>query len=162
MGYKSNMLKGIPWKLKSSECSSVIAFENLSRIVILCGFQNIWNFLVFVTISIYSWLLFTLIAFWLAISEEMPLKSIISFSWIKFFEYPLSQLKSSKLVQRCMNWKDIVISSIPFSRWYDPMWIMSISFIFQSVSQVFPKFFHNSLSCQNRSIQFCKLKYPIL
>jgi hypothetical protein len=146
------MLKDISWKLKSSKCSSVIAFENPSRIVILCGFQNIWSFLVFVIISIHSWLLFTLIA----ISEEIPLKSIISFSWIKFLEYSLSQLKSLKLVQRSMNWKDIVISSIPFSRWYHPMWTMWISFIFFSVPQVFPKFFHNSLSCQNRSIRFCK------
>jgi hypothetical protein len=144
------MLKDISWKLKSSECSSMIAFENLSRIVILCGFQNIWSFLVFVTISIHSWLLFTLIACWLAISEEMSLKSIISFSWIKFLEYPLSQLKSSKLVQRCMNWKDIVISSILFLRWYGPMWIISISFIFFSVPQVFPKFFHNFLSVKIR------------
>jgi hypothetical protein len=149
------MLKDISWKLKSSECSSVIAFENLSRIVILCGFQKIWSFLVFVIISIHSWLLFTLIACWLAISEEMPLKSIIFFSWIKFLEYPLSQLKSSKLVQRCMNWNDIVISSIPFSRWYDTMRIMSISFIFLSVPQVSPKFFHNSMSYQNRSISDC-------
>jgi hypothetical protein len=109
--------------------------------------------LVFVTISIHSWLLFTLISCRLAISEEMPLKSIISFSWIKFLEYPLSQLKPLKLVQRCVNWKDIVISSIPFSGWYDPMWIMSISFIFLSVPQVFPRFFHNSLSYQNRSIR---------
>jgi hypothetical protein len=149
MRYKSNMLNDISWKLKSSECSSVISFENLSRIVILCGFQNIWSFLVFVTILIHSWLLFTLIACWLAISEEMPLRSIISFSWIKFLEYPLSQLKSSKLVQRCMNWKDIVISSIPFSRWYDPMWIMSISLLNLSAPQVFPKVLHNSLSYQN-------------
>jgi hypothetical protein len=156
------MLKDISWKLKSFECSSAIAFKNLSTIVILCGFQNIWSFIVCVTISIHSWLLFTLIACWLAISEEMPLKSIISFSWIKFLEYPLSQLKSSKLVQRCMNQKDIVISSIPFSRWYDPMWIMSISFIFLSVPQVFSKFFHNSPSCQNRSIQFCIPDYPVL
>jgi hypothetical protein len=85
MRYKSNMLKDISWKLKSSECSSVIAFENQSRIVILCGFQNIWSFLVFVTILIHSWLLFTLIACWLAISEQMPLKFIISFSWISSF-----------------------------------------------------------------------------
>jgi hypothetical protein len=162
MRCKSNMLKNISWKLKSSDCSSVIAFKNLSRIVILCDFQNIWNFLVFVTISIHSWLLFTLIAYWLAINEEMPLKSIISFSWIKFLEYPLSQLKSLKLVQRCMNWNDIVISSILFSRWYDPMWIISTSFKFLTVPQVFPKLFHNSLFCQNRSIQFCKPDCPIL
>jgi hypothetical protein len=162
MRYKSNMLKNISWKLKSSECSSVISFENPSRIVNLCGFQNIWSFLVFVIISIHSWLLFTLIACWLAISEEMPLKSILSFSWIKFFEYPLFQLKSSKLVQRRMNWKHIVISSIPFSRWYHPMWIMWISFIFLSIPQVFPKFFHNSLSCQNWSIWFCKLDCSLL
>jgi hypothetical protein len=115
-----------------------------------------------VTISIHSWLLFTLIACWLVISEDMSLKSIISFCWIKFFEHPLSQLKSSKLVQMCMNWKDIVISSIPFSRWYDPIWFMSIYFIFLYVPQVFPKFLHNSLSCQNQSIQFCKLNYPVL
>jgi hypothetical protein len=154
MRYKSNILNDISWKLKSSECSSVIDFKNLSRIVILCGFQNIWSFLVFVTISIHSWLLFTLIACWLAISEEMRLKSIISFSWIKFLEYPLSHLKSSKLVQRCMNWKDIVISSVLFSRWYDLMWIVSISFIFLSVYQVFPKFFHNSLSFVNQIVRF--------
>jgi hypothetical protein len=162
MRYKSNVLKDTTWKLKTSECSSIIAFENLSRIVSLCGFQNSWSFLIFVTISIHSWLLFTLIVCWLAISEEMPLESIISFSWIKFLDYPLSQLKSSKLVQRSMNWKDIVISSIPFSRWYDPMGIMSISFIFLSVPQVFPKFFHNSLSCQNWSIWFSKPDCPIL
>jgi hypothetical protein len=41
-----------------------------------------------------------------------------------------SQLKSSNLVQRCMNWKDITISSIPFSRQYNHMWIMSISLLF--------------------------------
>jgi hypothetical protein len=63
--------------LKAPECSSVIAFENLSSFVSLCGFQNIWSFSVFVTISIHSWLLFTLIACWLAISEEMSLMSII-------------------------------------------------------------------------------------
>jgi hypothetical protein len=33
--------------------------------------------LVFMTMSIHSWLLFILIACWLAISEEMPLKSIL-------------------------------------------------------------------------------------
>jgi hypothetical protein len=157
MRYKSNILKDISWKLKSSECSSVITFENPSRIVILCGFQNIWSFLLFVIITIHSWLLFTLITYWLAISEEMTLKSILSFYWIKFLEYPLSQLKSSKIVQTCMNWKDIVISSIPFSRWYHPMWIMWISFIFLSVPQVFPKFFHNSLS-----FRFCKQDCSIL
>jgi hypothetical protein len=43
----------------------------------LCGFQNICSFSVFVTMSIHSWLLFTLIACWLAISEDMSLKSII-------------------------------------------------------------------------------------
>jgi hypothetical protein len=115
-----------------------------------------------VTISIHSQLLFTLITYWLAISEQMTLKSILSFYWIKFLEYPLSQLKSSKIVQTCMNWKDIVISSIPFSRWYHPMWIMWISFIFLSIPQVFPKFFHNSLSCQNWSIWFCKLDCSLL
>jgi hypothetical protein len=39
--YKSNMLKDTTCELKTSECSSVIAFENLSRIISLCGFQNI-------------------------------------------------------------------------------------------------------------------------
>jgi hypothetical protein len=39
------------------------------------------------TMSIHSWLLFILIACWLAISEEMPLKSILPLSWIKFLEY---------------------------------------------------------------------------
>jgi hypothetical protein len=75
-------------------------------------FQNIWSYLVFVTMSIRSWLLFFLIACWIAISEEILLKSIIFFSWIKFLEYHFSQLKSSNQVQRCMNWKGIVISSI--------------------------------------------------
>jgi hypothetical protein len=125
MRHKSNMLKDTTWKLKTSERSSLIAFKNLYRIISLCGFQNIWSFLVFVTMSIHLRLLFILIACWLAISEETPLKSSISFSWIKFLEYPLSQFKSSKLVQRCMNWRDIVISNIPFSRWYDHTWIMS-------------------------------------
>jgi hypothetical protein len=46
----------------------------------LRGFQNIWNFSVFMTMSIHSWLLFILIACWLAISEEMPLKSILPLS----------------------------------------------------------------------------------
>jgi hypothetical protein len=41
MKYKSNMLKDTTWKLKISECSRVIIFENLSRIVSLCDFQNI-------------------------------------------------------------------------------------------------------------------------
>ncbi len=86
------MLNDITWKLKASECSSVIAFENLSRIISLCGFQNIWSFSVFVTMSIHSWLLFILISCWLAISEGMSLKSIISFSWIKFLEYPCLKL----------------------------------------------------------------------
>jgi hypothetical protein len=39
-----------------------------------------------------------------------------------------------------MNWKDIAISSVPFSRWYNPMSIMSISLLFLSTPQVFPKF----------------------
>jgi hypothetical protein len=69
------MLKDTTWKLKTYECSSVTAFENLSKIVILCGFQNLRSFPLFVTISIHSWLLFTLIACWLAISTEVPLKS---------------------------------------------------------------------------------------
>jgi hypothetical protein len=72
------MLKDTTQKLKISECSRVIAFENLSRIVSLGDYQNIWSFSIFVTMSIHSWLLFTLIACWLAISEEMSLKSIIS------------------------------------------------------------------------------------
>jgi hypothetical protein len=33
--------------------------------------------LAFMTMLIYSWLLFILIACWLAISEEMPLKTIL-------------------------------------------------------------------------------------
>jgi hypothetical protein len=78
--------------------------------------------------------------------------TLYPYSWIKFLEYPLSQFK-------CMNWKDILISSIPFSRWYDPMWIMSISFIVLSVYQVFRMFLHNS---QNWSIRFCKLGCPVL
>jgi hypothetical protein len=36
--YKSNMLKDTTWKLKTSECLSVTAFENLSRIVSSCHF----------------------------------------------------------------------------------------------------------------------------
>jgi hypothetical protein len=89
MRYKSKMLKDTTWKLKTYECSSVIAFEkNPTRIISLCGSQNIWSFSVFMTMSIHSWLLFILIACWLAISEEMPLKSILPLSWIKFLEYP--------------------------------------------------------------------------
>jgi hypothetical protein len=38
MSYKSNMLNDTIWKLKISECSRVIACENISRIVRLCGF----------------------------------------------------------------------------------------------------------------------------
>jgi hypothetical protein len=72
------MLKDTTRKLKARECSSLIAFKNLSSIVSSFGFQNIWSFSVFMTISILSWLLFTLIACCLAISEEMSLKSIIS------------------------------------------------------------------------------------
>jgi hypothetical protein len=98
---------------------------------------------------------------WLLVSYPL-MKRCLSSPLYSSFEYPLSQLKSSKLVQMCMNWKDIVISSIPFSRWHDPMWIMSIYFIFLSVPQVSPKFFHNSLSYQNRSIWLCKPNYPIL
>jgi hypothetical protein len=154
MRYKSNILNDTTWKLKISECSSVITFKNLSRIAILCGFQNIGSFSIFVTMSIHSWLLFILIACWLAISEETTLKSSISFSWIKFLQYPLSQFKSSKLVQRCVNWKDVVISNIPFLRWYDPMWINSTFFLILSVPQVFPKSLPNSLSCQNRVSSF--------
>jgi hypothetical protein len=71
------MLKDTTWKLKTSEFSSIIVVENLSSFVSLGGFQNLWSFSVFVTISIHSWLLFTLIACWLAIIEEMSLKSII-------------------------------------------------------------------------------------
>jgi hypothetical protein len=48
----------------------------------LCGFQNIWSLSVFVAMSIRPWLLFTLIACWLAISEETHLKSTTSFSLI--------------------------------------------------------------------------------
>jgi hypothetical protein len=116
-------------------CSSIIAFENPSIFASLYGFQNIWSFSVFVTMLIHSWLLFTLIACWLAICEETPLKCSISFSWIKFLEYPLSQFKSSKLVQRCMNWNDLEFQvskehqGFQFSKWYNPMWIMSISFL---------------------------------
>jgi hypothetical protein len=101
------MIKYIIWKLKTSKCSSVIAFENLSIIVSLCGFQNIWSFSVFVTMSISSWILFTLITCWLAINEEMSLKSIISFLLNQISCIPLSQVKLSNRVQRCMNWKDL-------------------------------------------------------
>jgi hypothetical protein len=45
MRYKSNMLKDIACKLKTSKCSSVIAFENLSRIFSLYGFQKYLEFL---------------------------------------------------------------------------------------------------------------------
>jgi hypothetical protein len=45
--------------------------------------------------SIHSWLLFILIIYWLA-SEEMPLKSILPLSRIKFLEYPL--LNSSRQI----------------------------------------------------------------
>jgi hypothetical protein len=96
------MLKDTTWKLKTFECSSVIAFKTLSRIISLCGFQNIWSFPVFVTMSIHSWLLFILIACWLAISEETPLKSSISFSCIKSLEYPF--LNSSHRIKSKGVW----------------------------------------------------------
>jgi hypothetical protein len=91
--------------------------------------------------SIHSWLLFTLIACWLAISEEMSLKSIISLllyqiPWISF-----SWSKSSNQVQRCVNGKDIKFQASKkyqefwFSRWYDPMWIISITFLFTLAPQ---------------------------
>jgi hypothetical protein len=104
---KFDVLKDTTWKLKTFECSSVISFENLSRIVSLCGFQNRWNFSVFVTISIHSWLLFTLIACWLAIYEEVSLKSIILIILNRIPWISLSQVKLSNQVQRCMNWKDL-------------------------------------------------------
>jgi hypothetical protein len=47
---------------------------------------------------------------------------------------------SHQIKSKGVNWKDIVISSIPFSRWYNPMWIMSIFLLFLSAPQVFPKF----------------------
>jgi hypothetical protein len=132
--------------LKSSVCSSIIAFENHSRIPSMCGFQNIYNFLIFVTMWIHSWLLFTLIVCWLAISDETPLKYSTTFSWIKFLEYPLSQFKSSKLVQRYMNWKDLEFQvskeheGFQFSRWYNHIWIMSMSFLnihFRVISSIY-------------------------
>jgi hypothetical protein len=43
--YKSNMLKDTTCRLKTSECSSVIAFEKQYRIVSLCGFQKYLKFL---------------------------------------------------------------------------------------------------------------------
>jgi hypothetical protein len=89
------MLMDITWKLKAFECPSVIAFENLSRIVSLCGFQKNWSFSVFVTMSIHSWLLFTLIACWLAMSEEMFLKSINLLFLNQIPWIPFSQDKSS-------------------------------------------------------------------
>jgi hypothetical protein len=64
-------------KVQNFYCSCIIVFENLSIIVSLWVFQNLWSFSVIVTISIHSWVLFTLIACWLAISEEMSLKSTI-------------------------------------------------------------------------------------
>jgi hypothetical protein len=93
------MLKDTTWKLKTSECSSVIGFENLSKIVSLCGFQNIWSCSIFVTMLIHSWLLFSFIACWLAISAEMSLKSIYLISLnqiprISFFFKLLHQIKS--------------------------------------------------------------------
>jgi hypothetical protein len=39
------MLKDTTGKLKISECSRVIAFKNLSRIVSLCGFSKYLKFL---------------------------------------------------------------------------------------------------------------------
>jgi hypothetical protein len=89
------MLKDITWKLEAPEYSSVIAFENLFSIVSFCGFQNIWSFSVFVTISIHSWLLLTLIACWLAISEEISLKSIYLFLLNQILWISFSQVKSS-------------------------------------------------------------------
>jgi hypothetical protein len=138
MRYKSNMLKGITWKLKTSEYPNVIAFENLFRIVILCGFQNIWSFLVFVTISTHSWLLFTFSACWLAIREEISLKSIIllflsQISWIFF-----SQFESSNQVQRCMNWKDIEFQASKRS------WILVLKVIWFYVDYVIIFLFHLS------------------
>jgi hypothetical protein len=53
-----------------------------------------------------------------------------------------------------MNWKNIAISSIPFSRWYNHMWIMSISLLFLSTPQVFPKFILFSF--------LSKPEYPVL
>jgi hypothetical protein len=100
--YKSNMLKDTSGKLKTFECSSIIAFENLSRLSSLCGFQNICSFSVFVTMSIHSWLSFILFACWLAISEETPLTSSISFSCIKFLEYPF--LNSSRRIKSKGVW----------------------------------------------------------
>jgi hypothetical protein len=52
------------------------------------------------TMSIHSWLLFILIACWLAISEEMPLKSILPLSCIKFLEdlFSTQVIKSSPKV----------------------------------------------------------------
>jgi hypothetical protein len=87
--------------LKTSECSSVIAFKNLSRIISLCDFQNIWSFSIFVTMSIHSWILFILIACWLTISEETHLKSSISFSWIKFLKYPFLN-SSHRIKYKCV------------------------------------------------------------
>jgi hypothetical protein len=45
---------------------------------------------------IHSWLLFILIIYWLAISEETPLKSILPLSRIKLLEYPF--LNSSRQI----------------------------------------------------------------
>jgi hypothetical protein len=102
-------------------------------------FQNIWSILIFVTMSIHSWLLFILIACSLAISEQMPLKSTLPLSGIKFLEYPF--LNSSH--QICPKVHELEgHSNIKYSiLWlYNPIWIMSISLLFLSGPQVFPKF----------------------
>jgi hypothetical protein len=161
--------------LKAYECSSLNAIKNLSRIVTFCGFQNPCNFSVFVTISIHSWLLFNLIACWLAIGEEISLRSIIliflnQISWISF-----SQVKLSNQVQRCMNWKDIDFQASKeyqnlSSRGYDPMWIIHISYVILSPQGSLSLFQNQSLffkflvclSCQNQSIRFCKPDYLVL
>jgi ABC-type phosphate/phosphonate transport system permease subunit len=82
----------------------------------------------------------------------------------QFFRVSFSQLKSSNILQKCMNWKDIAISSILFSRWYNHMWVMSIPLLFLSTPQVFPKFILILIPVKagvsgftNRNVQFCSL-----
>jgi hypothetical protein len=135
------MLKDTTWKLKTSECSSVIAFENLSRIISLCGFQN--AFVHFYYLMTSHW--------WTDASQVHYILLLNQIPWKSF-----TQFKSLNQVQRSMNWKDIVISSIPFSRWYEPLWIMPISLLFLSAPQVFPNFLLILIP-----IRFCKSDCPV-
>jgi hypothetical protein len=92
--------------LKTSECSSVIAFENLSRIVSLCDFQKYLEFLGLCDHIDSLMAIVHLDCVLATISEEMSLKSIILVFLNQNSSVFFYQSKSSKQVQRCMNWKD--------------------------------------------------------